>query len=181
MTTTHEPAPTTLEELESVAPLYRARPGTARASWRSRVGVSAYRPDRRQLLRAAATMGTVAGLGALGLFPKAKEAAAACISRLENQIGGGCPVQVGNCSPACGPSTVYADVCGSNGYHKYTGDYRNRPDQCNTGENDGWIWFGAGCCSAQCGRRYRCHDGCKRVNGAWRNSICRVTLSGCLC
>jgi hypothetical protein len=168
--------------INNIAPLYEpTAEHEGRVSWRSRVGVTTYTLDRRQLLRAGLTMGTAFGLMSLGVFPKAKEAAAACVSQLQTTIGGPCPVNVGNCSPACGPSTVYSDVCGSNGYHKYTGNYRNRPNGCNSTGSDGWNWFGAGCCNPSCGRTYRCHDGCKLISGAWKNSICRVVIASCIC
>jgi hypothetical protein len=168
--------------VDDIAPLYEpvAEPAV-KVSWKSRVGVASYTLNRRQLLRAGVTMGTAVGLMSLGVFPKAKEAAAACVSHLERTIGGPCPTNVGNCSPACGPSTVYPDVCGSNGYHRYTGNYRNRPNQCNSTGSDGWNWFGAGCCSPGCSRTWRCHDGCKLVSGAWKNSICRVVIASCSC
>lgn len=170
--------------IEDLVSLYEApTPRAERVRSSSRASIAGYQLGRRQALKAAATVGTSVGLMSLGVFPKAKEAAAACVGFLENKISGPCPVNVGNCSPACGPSMPYADACGSNNYHKYTGDYRNRPDQCNdVAEADGWIWSGINCCGGPgCARRYRCHDGCKRISGQWRNSICRYALPGCLC
>ncbi len=65
----------------------------------------------------------------------------------------------------------------------YTGDYRNRPNQCPSGTSwDGWTWFEYGCgCPSGTGRNYRCHDGCRRLSdGSWGNSICRWPVSSCL-
>jgi hypothetical protein len=175
MTTMNQP-PFDLDEVVSVG----ERPGgSARVRPAARVGVTGYRLARRGALKATVALGTGAGMAALGLFPKAKEASAACVGFLEADIFGGCPTEVGDCSPACGPSTVYADTCGSNGLHMYTGNYRNRPDQCHPGtESDGWHWTApTGSCGCQPGfqRNYRCHDGCKLISGAWRNSICRTS------
>jgi hypothetical protein len=167
--------------IDDIAPLYEPLAEPARrVSWRSRVGVTTYNLDRRQVLKAGLTMGTTFGLMTLGLFPKAAEAGHNCVRRAERTIGGPCPVNVGNCSPACGPSTVYLDAC-SGGWHQYTGNYRNRPNECNNTGSDGWNWFGSGCCSPTCGRTYRCHDGCKLVSGAWKHSICRVVIASCIC
>jgi hypothetical protein len=168
--------------IEDIVPLYQtAAEPTGRVSWRSRVGVTTYNLDRRQVLKAGLTMGTAIGLTTLGFFPKAAEASHNCRASLQTTIAGPCPVGVGNCSPACGPSPVYLDTCGSNGYHKYSGSYRNRPNECNSTGSDGWNWFGAGCCSSSCGRTYRCHDGCKLISGAWKHSICRVVIASCIC
>ncbi|HEX8629492.1 MAG TPA: hypothetical protein VF755_15105, partial [Catenuloplanes sp.] len=59
-----------------------------------------------------------------------------------------------------------------------SGSYRMRPNQCNTAPYDGWTWYAGPCgCPTGFGRNYRCHDGCKLVNGSWVRSICRTSTS----
>jgi hypothetical protein len=58
---------------------------------------------------------------------------------------------------------VYSDVCRADTWHKYGGNYRNRPNQCYspTGK-DGWYW--TLCCGGQ-SDQWKCHDGCKLISG----------------
>jgi hypothetical protein len=137
---------------------------------------------RLPLRRRGILKGTVAGaIGAtMVLFERAplvREAQAACTGTLETTIRGGCPSEIsGTCSPACGPSPVYSDVCDGSGWHKTSGSYRMRPNQCPGSPYDGWSWFASPCgCPSGFGRNYRCHDGCKLVGGSWVNSICRTS------
>jgi hypothetical protein len=170
--------------IDDIVPLTEAPQGERRRQQPMRLVATGYAIRRRGLLRAVMGAGTVAGISALGLLPGAREASAACISALENYISGPCPVNVGDCSPACGPSMVYLPACDGNQWHKWTGSYRNRPDSCNgVAEADGWRWYGpsGGCgCPAGAIRAYRCHDGCTNFGGTWTNTICRQTASGCL-
>jgi hypothetical protein len=170
--------------LDSIAPFADPPDSREMPSNRLRLPLKGYSIGRRGFLRTVLGAGTVAGFATLGIFPNAKQASAACISALENFISGPCPQDVGNCSPACGPSLVLAAACGSNQFHRYTGSYRNRPDSCNgVAEADGWMWYGpAGGCSCPPGgiRGYRCHDGCTNMSGTWTNTICRQTASGCI-
>lgn len=172
----------TIDDITPItAPAPGARLETVDPAMRRPVGPRRF--GRRGVLRTLTGLGTTAGLMALGVFPKAKPAAAACISRLENYIAGGCPTNVGDCSPACGPSLVYAAACNGDYWHQWTGNYRNRPDNCNdVAESDGWRWSVPGCgCSGGCYRTFRCHDGCTLMSGAWRNTICRQQGTGCSC
>lgn len=160
--------------------------GTSRAPrkrWTGRlIGTGEW--GRRGILGSMVALGTAGGLAVLGVFPQARTvSAAACVRRLERYIAGPCPTNVGNCSPACGPSTVNLSACGSNWYHKYTGNYRNRPNSCNRVRSaDGWYWGGKGCCRyPDCIRSYRCHDGCTRSGRAWKKTICRYTSPNCGC
>ncbi len=146
-----------------------------------RLVIGNYTLGRRDVLRVIVAMGTAAGFSVLGFFPKAANASHNCKGWLENYISGGCYIGYSDCM-GCGPSLPYGPAC-SGGYHKYTGDYRNRPDECNLiAEADGWRWTSFGCgCSSECARNYRCHDGCSKIEGAWKHTICRVISPGCLC
>jgi hypothetical protein len=148
-----------------------------------RLVLNDYTPTRRGVLRIILGTGTAAGLTMLGVFPGAKRAAAACVGSLNSTISGPCPVNVGDCSPACGPSAVNQSACNSDGWHMWTGNYRNRPNSCNNVAGaDGWNWYGIGCsCPSGCARAYRCHDGCSLLGGTWTNTICRRAATGCVC
>lgn len=143
------------------------------------------RLNRRDFIRASAKTACAVGLAALSVVPTARRARAACgpapskcTEVRETTLYGACPGSIpGNCSPACGPSTVYSDVCDISGWHKTTGNYRMRPDKCNGA--DGWYWVtGTSCgicgCSSNPCARARCHDGCKCVGSTWDDSICRL-------
>lgn len=138
--------------------------------------------DRRTFVRGVVTVGAGLGLGVIGQLPVAREAKAACVEALRKDIRSGCPSGYDEGCDACGPSRVYSDVCRSDGYHKYSGDYRNRPNDCAADFYDGWTWNQGGCgCGTGCVRTYRCHDGCKRVNGSFVNSICSEPIGLCAC
>lgn len=149
-----------------------------------RVGRETFRASltRRTLLHRTAAIGAGVGLSVLGVLPPARKASAACTTTLETKIFGDCPQSVsGTCSPACGPSTVYSDVCDASGWHKTSGNYRMRPNQCETGGYDGWFWRAGPCgCPTGCKVNFRCHDGCKLISGTWHNSVCRHR-SSCIC
>ena len=131
---------------------------------------------RRTFLRGLGAGAVGVGLATVGQLPVARKAEAACVSSLNTNIKNNCPSSYDYGCTSCGPSTVYGDVCGTNSYHKYTGAYRNRPDQCDPGNYDGWRWLtdpGTCGCASEGVRNYRCHDGCKKISGNWVNSICR--------
>lgn len=159
-------------------------PSAERARRRRGAGIGGWpriAPSRRTVLQGA----TAAGFAVLGIFPAAREAYAdgydiwtgACPSYAEDH----------NCSPGCGPSTVYADACvtaGSlAGFHKDDGvTWTLRPNQCYSGTYDGWLWaFNQSCGACGCGIERRCHDGYRNAGEAgWVRSICRFTTEcGC--
>lgn len=144
--------------------------------------------SRRQVLSAAATIGTGIGLAALGVFPPARRAQAGYydIKPLP------CPgyASTHNCAPGCGPSALCSDCClppaGGCGsgctcamYHKNDGvTYKLRQGDCYGAFYGGWVWSFAGtcgCCSSSI--YFRCHDGYKKVSGAWSKRICKSVTS----
>ncbi|WP_433349816.1 peptidoglycan-binding domain-containing protein [Micromonospora sp. CA-111912] len=136
--------------------------------------------SRRTLLRA----GTAVGMAALSVFPAARRAYADGYT-----IYAGCPTYASNhnCSPGCGPSTIFADSCNTSGtnigFHKNDGvTWILRPNQCYSGTYDGWLWLYQGACGAcACSVERRCHDGYKKTSSGWVKSICRWnTKCGCL-
>jgi hypothetical protein len=139
---------------------------------------------RRSLLQKGTAAGTILGLSFLGLLPPARKAWAACLYNVtEKTIYTSCPTSIaGTCSPGCGPSDVDANACNSNGWHKSTGIWRARPDDCVPGtEYDGWFWLAGGCgCSGDCTAKLRCHDGCKSVSGSWVSTVCKHRVK-CIC
>ncbi|MEV6105048.1 peptidoglycan-binding protein [Streptomyces sp. NPDC051940] len=130
---------------------------------------------RRTVFQAA----TAAGFAALGVFSAAREAYADGYDIWT----GACPSYAvdHNCSPGCGPSTVYTDACvtsGTNtGFHKNDGvTWTLRPNQCYSGTYDGWLWRYSGACgTCGCGIERRCHDGYRNTGSGWVKSICRWT------
>lgn len=135
---------------------------------------------RRSVMQA----GTAVGLALLGAFPAARRAIADGYT-----IYPRCPSYANdhNCSPGCGPSTIFADACntsGSNvGFHKDDGvTWTLRPNQCFSGSYDGWLWRHEGACGAcACSIERRCHDGYRQTGSGWVRSICRWnTNCGCL-
>ncbi|MFI0793807.1 peptidoglycan-binding protein [Micromonospora rubida] len=136
--------------------------------------------SRRTLLRA----GTAVGMAALSVFPAARRAYADGY-----EIYAACPTYASdhNCSPGCGPSTIFADSCNTSGtnigFHKNDGvTWMLRPNQCYGGTYDGWLWLYNGACGAcTCSVERRCHDGYKKTSSGWVKSICRWnTKCGCL-
>lgn len=143
----------------------------------------AWAPTRRSLLRAGVALGTAAGMAALGVFPAARRAYADGYD-----IYGSCPSYASDhdCSPGCGPSTIFADACrttGTNiGFHKSDGvTWTLRPNQCYAQTYDGWRWRYQGACgSCACYVERRCHDGYRSTSAGWVRSICRWnTDCGC--
>jgi hypothetical protein len=143
-----------------------------------RSGVEPLVATRRQFLGAATAVGMGAALGLIGSIPLPRVASAACVSALHTDMDGACSSRNDGfgCNPACGSSMVYNNACDGT-WHKYTGNWRNRPNDCSStmASADGWFWLR--CCSGQCGgkaSKYKCHDGCHLVNGVWKNSVCRT-------
>jgi len=167
--------PLTFDEL----PSWYATDGVAA----TRRSVSVWQPslDRRSVLRGMLGAGAGLGLAMIGQLPLAKRADAACVSAAHRDIKSSCHASYNYGCTACGPSQVLSDTCDTNGWHKYTGDYRNRPDQC-TSSYDGWLWNELGCgCPSNCARSFRCHDGCKLISGNWTSTICRYAFGSCIC
>jgi hypothetical protein len=137
---------------------------------------------RRQFLKGAATAGVGVALGFFGSVPLPRVASGiTCLGSLQDDMDGACSsVNDGfGCDPACGSSMVYPNACNAATWHKHTGDWRNRPNDCSSTDPtaDGWFWNK--CCTSQCaGRlsRFKCHDGCKLVSGAWKTSVCRTFI-----
>lgn len=166
----------------SVPPLRGADPGmpveprgrTRKLRW------PGWTPTRRAVLRA----GSVAGLTVLGgVFPSVRRAVADGY-----EIYPRCPSYAAdhNCSPGCGPSTIFADACvtsGANtGFHKNDQvTWKLRPNACLSGSYDGWMWrYDQSCGACTCHIERRCHDGYRKTGSGWVNSICRWTTEcGC--
>jgi hypothetical protein len=137
-------------------------------------------PTRRTVLR----VGSAAGLAVLGsVFPSVRRAVADGYD-----IYPQCPSYAAdhNCSPGCGPSTIFGDACvtsGTNtGFHKDDQvTWRLRPNQCLSGSYDGWMWrYDQACGACSCHIERRCHDGYRKTGSGWVNSICRWTTDcGC--
>jgi hypothetical protein len=164
------------EAPEPSAQRVRRAGATARTSLRS---------TRGAFLRRSAAVGVGVGFATLGVFPPARKAFACAGSGVNaRDLYGDCPAASSGfgCSPACGPSTVYGDTCDSNNWHFSTGNYRNRPNECNSSTGaDAWMWYRNCNCPGGNGLRpYRCHDGCKLISGSWVKSICRWIEPGCI-
>lgn len=175
-----------MTSLETV-PTLRTPPADARPAGRRRVpGTGPGRPfaglapARRRVLQAA----TALGFAAVGLFPAARQAYADGYDIWT----GDCPSYASdhNCSPGCGPSTVFAAACATTGehagFHKNDGvTWTLRPNQCYSGSYDGWLWrFSEECGTCGCGIERRCHDGYHNTGAGWVRSICRHTTEcGC--
>ncbi|RBM19459.1 peptidoglycan-binding protein [Streptomyces sp. PT12] len=158
------------------------RPGAAdRPARRERArALPRFAPSRRTVIQSA----TAVGFAALGVFGAAREAYADGYDIWT----GACPSYASehDCSPGCGPSTVYAASCetsGANaGFHRNDGvTWTLRPNQCYSGSYDGWLWRFTGACGAcGCGIERRCHDGYYNSGSGWVRSICRWTTDcGC--
>ena len=160
-------------------PSWATRPaapaGPAAARWAG--------PSRRTVLQAGAALGTAAGMALLGVFPAARRAYADGYD-----IYGSCPAYASDhdCSPGCGPSTVFADACVTSGtdagFHKSDGvTWTLRPNQCYSGSTTaGSGATRAPAAPARCHVERRCHDGYRRTGAGWVRSICRWTTDcGC--
>lgn len=170
-----------LETFDQVARLVDPETGVSAVSFADGQGFT-----RRSFMKALAAAGIGLGLATIGKVPLANAAGCAASGELHNTIAGSC-FNNNQYAAHCGPSTVYTDVCSGGahlGWHKTTGNYRNRPNQCPPSTiYDGWNWYEANdpTCPPSCPSRiYRCHDGCKLVGSSWVNSICRDD-SACFC
>jgi hypothetical protein len=167
-----------------IPPLRGARPdGAAVVKRRLPKATSWPTMRRRSVLAAAIAGGTAAGFAALGVFPAARRAYADGYSIYDR-----CPSYAvdQDCSPGCGPSTIYPDACeisGANlGFHRDDGTtWTLRPNQCFSGTYDGWLWMYSGACGVcTCYVERRCHDGYRRTSAGFVKSICRWnTRCGC--
>ncbi|EST18283.1 peptidoglycan-binding domain-containing protein [Streptomyces niveus] len=163
-----------MTSLDDVPTLRHSGNGGRRPRTR-RGALPSFAPSRRTMLQAA----TAAGFAALGVFTAARQAYADGYDIWT----GACPSYATdhNCSPGCGPSTIYADACvtsGTNtGFHRTDGvTWTLRPNQCYAGTYDGWLWrYSAACGSCGCGIERRCHDGYRDTGSGWVKSICRWT------
>jgi hypothetical protein len=142
---------------------------------------------RLSFFQRTAALGTGVGLSVVGLLPPARNALAHtphgnCTTTLQTLMWGSCPEASDGfgCDPACGPSKVRSNACDANGWHKTSGEWRMRPNECKSGGYDGWFWRRRCGCPTGCQRTFRCHDGCKDTAGGWAHSVCRVT-SACQC
>lgn len=166
-----------MTSLDTVPVLRGSDRGTGGARRRPSSGgglrtVRSWALSRRAVLQA----GTALGMAALSVFPAARRAYADGYT-----IYGGCPSYAGDhdCSPGCGPSTIFADACNTGGaytgYHKNDGTtWKLRPNQCYAGTYDGWLWrYQAACGACACSVERRCHDGYRKTSSGWVNSICR--------
>jgi hypothetical protein len=161
-----------------------AAPAVEPASARSGLRPLAWSPlPRRTVLRAGAALGTAVGMAAMGVFPAARRAVADGFD-----IYPSCPSYATdhNCSPGCGPSTIFGDACNTSGpnvgFHKDDGvTWMLRPNQCFSGTYDGWVWRYQGACgTCACFVERRCHDGYRQTSSGWVRSICRWnTDCGC--
>ncbi|MEN3360874.1 MAG: hypothetical protein V7637_4856 [Mycobacteriales bacterium] len=138
---------------------------------------------RRTVLRAGAAIGTAIGMAAIGVFPAARRARADGFD-----IYPTCPSYATdhNCSPGCGPSTIFGDSCNTSGanlgFHKDDGVmWMLRPNQCFSNMYDGWVWrYQNACGTCACFVERRCHDGYRMTSAGWVRSICRWnTDCGC--
>lgn len=173
-----------MTQFDAIPPLRGQRPAGAPPMKRRLPGaVSPPTMGRRPLLAAALGAGAAVGLTALGVFPAVRRARADGYT-----IYNRCPSYADghNCSPGCGPSTIYGDACNTSGsllgFHKDDGvNWTLRPNQCFSGGYDGWLWMHSGACGAcACYVERRCHDGYRRTSSGWVNSICRWnTQCGC--
>lgn len=177
-----------MSSFDTVPPLRGAGPGPG-AARRQPASRALLRPtalppvSRRTVLRTGAALGTAVGMAALGVFPAARRAYADGYT-----IYGSCPTYATdhNCSPGCGPSTIFGAACNTSG--TYTGFHKNdgvtwklRPNQCYASTYDGWLWrYGAACGTCACYVERRCHDGYRYTSSGWVRSICRWnTDCGC--
>ncbi|MET7640866.1 peptidoglycan-binding protein [Streptomyces sp. NPDC005438] len=143
-------------------------------------GPTGFALPRRRFVQAA----TAVGFAALGVFSVTREAYADGYDIWT----GDCPSYAADhdCSPGCGPSTVFVDACEESGehlgFHKNDGvNWTLRPNQCYSGTYDGWLWrYSDPCGSCGCGIERRCHDGYRSTESGWVRSICRYTTDcGC--
>ncbi len=161
-------------DLATVVPFHGPQPIGAERRPQSRVSAV----DRRAFLRHLVGVGMLVGLNVLGFLPPARRALA---DHADDDMASSCSglgswVDNDDCN-GCNRSPC-SDCCDS-GWHKHTGIYQLRPDECDPGNYDGWYWTYAPCCWNGCqNQKWRCHDGYK--NG--QPTICRTrTQASCNC
>lgn len=125
---------------------------------------------RREFLRYIVAAGSGTAIAMFGIFPQAREAAAACVPDGSGNgcwIAGSCNgIGYSNCTSCC-CSPICTACCTTDKYHKNNSyPYYIRYDEChNIGGGgsfgpDGWIWH---VCTTGCTggkkKKYRCHDG----------------------
>jgi hypothetical protein len=168
-------------DLDAIVPIGGRRPHSSQPS---ALRGSPWRPavSRRGLLRSAFVGATALGMTALGVFPPAREALADGYDIAQYGCNG---IGYSNCKDCC-CSTVCRDCCNSKGWHKRTGIYRLRPNQCYAGGGnrsmDGWFWRACNCkkSNGSTGKRTnRCHDGYRIGDAGALRTICRKRI-GCL-
>ncbi|HWM01534.1 MAG TPA: peptidoglycan-binding protein [Actinophytocola sp.] len=162
-----------------IPPLRGNNPGLP-VQARRRPARRGWAPTRRNILQTGGVLGlTVLG----GVFPSVRKAVADGYD-----IYPSCPSYASDddCSPGCGPSTIFGDACetsGANvGFHKDDQvTWRLRPNACFDGSYDGWMWrYDQACGACSCHVERRCHDGYRNTGSGWVRSICRWTTDcGC--
>lgn len=175
--------------LEDISPV---DDGRIHPSWR---GYRAW-VTRRGFLKRLGAASVGFGLATMGAFPTSRPALANDYL-IYNPSGAGCTGYSAGANDDCNGcehNREYSSTCNTSGswvgYHKNDGTtYILRPDVCkeypdnpDTGdEYDGWTWQASNCCvvGANCytNRKWRCHDGKKKVSGVWKLSICRYVVS----
>jgi hypothetical protein len=170
---------------------FTAGSGSNRRGDQARHALPPLVPNRRQFIKGALVVGMGSALGLVGSvrLPRLSYGLD-CRAALHNDMDTSCaPSNDGHgCDPACGPTMPTAGACRTDTWHKYGGvDYQNRPNVCsnNPGQDgaDGWFW--QRCCPNSCGdhpTKFKCHDGCRKVEGIWKRSVCRTfECQGGLC
>lgn len=167
-------------DLDTIAPISGHRPPGA-ADSAVHMSQRRSRPSRRGVLRSALVGVTALGMSALGVFPPAREALADGYDIHKSGCNG---IQYRNCKDCC-CSTVCAHCCNAKGWHRRTGDYLLRPNQCYSGggnrSKDGWFWRACGCTKpdgSKGTRVSRCHDGYLITEAGAVRTICRKRM-GC--
>lgn len=165
--------------LDDLPPLDLTESGNRRGRRRS-----AAEPEgrsRRDFLRGALAFGTGVGLYTLGVFPKARPAAAEYFNDWQQNWTGPCgsggyAVNHSEDYLKCGPSsTCNTQCCSPNAWHSYWEDgvlpeYYYRPDEC--WKHNGTWWYDAWWWKYRDGKTYRCSDGWTCGANSCYKSIC---------
>lgn len=135
---------------------------------------------RRAFLGAVSATATGVALSFLGVLPPARRALAGHGSS-GYLIRGDCAgVNYSDtCADPCDVAPICSDCCITDssqhfyGYHKSTGSYALRYNQCYDGSSEGWNWQTALCCGFCKYPKFRCHDGKKNGNP----TVCKWTIT----